>query len=101
MAFIIPIVLLNEYNQARVRRQLGTIATKLGATIVKGERMVKTTRLSEDGIFTEAAGLEVVSTAKSVQRAKIKQKKEKEKTQITKSTKSVRKDKDQKTKKEK
>lgn len=74
MAFIVPVVVLNEYSQARIRRQLGTIATRFGATVVKGERIKKTTRLSDDGILTEAAGLEVVSTAKSVKLAQTKEK---------------------------
>ena len=95
MVFIIPVVLLNEYSQARVRRQLGKVATRLGATVVKGERIKKTTRFSDDGILTESAGLEVVSTAKSVKLAQTKEKnlklaQKEEKTRISKAKKRAK-----------
>ena len=65
----------------------------MGATVVKGERIQKTTRFKEDGILTEAAGLEVVSTAKSLKLAQ-----SREKTAISKSKKNSTKQKTSKKK---
>ncbi|MHA1927680.1 MAG: hypothetical protein ACTSV2_03760 [Candidatus Thorarchaeota archaeon] len=78
MAFIVPVVAVNEISQSRVRTQMGKIATRLGATTVKKEVIKKTTRLTGDGILTEQSGLELVSTAKSISLAKKKEEKEKE-----------------------
>ena len=83
MAFVVPVVAANEMSQTRVRRIMGRYATRLGATVVKGERIQKTTRFRDDGILTEAAGLEVVSTAKSIKLAQ-----SREKTAISKSKKN-------------
>jgi len=95
MAFIVPVVTANEISQSRVRRIMGRYATRLGATVVKGERIKKTTRFSDDGILTEAAGLEVVSTAKSVKLAQTKEKnlklaQKEEKTRISKAKKRAK-----------
>lgn len=78
MAFIVPVVAANEVSQTRVRSSMGRIATRLGATTVKKEAIKKTTRLSDDGILTEKSGLEVVSTAKTINFTKKKEERERE-----------------------
>ncbi len=64
MAFIIPVITYNERSQTRIRRSISNIATKLGATIIRKERIEKAQRIVREGILTEEAGKEIVSTAK-------------------------------------
>jgi hypothetical protein len=66
MAFIVPVVVVNEHSQDRIRRKLGHLAIKLGATVVEKEAIKKTTRVSTEGILAESAGKEIVSSAKTV-----------------------------------
>ncbi len=66
MAFIVPVVVLNERSQEKIRRKMGRLAIKLGATVVQKETIKKTTRIVDEGILTEAAGKEIVSTAKTL-----------------------------------
>ena len=66
MAFILPVVGFNERSQTRVRKNIAGFASKLGATIVRKERIEKAQRIVREGILTEVAGKEIVSTAKSM-----------------------------------
>ena len=66
MAFILPVIGYNERSQTRIRRSIAKLATALGATIIRKERIEKAQRIVREGILTEAAGKEIVSTAKNV-----------------------------------
>lgn len=94
MAFIIPVVVMNERSQPRIRRSMARIATALGATIVRRTKIEKAQRIVREGILTEEAGKEIVSTAKTMNVSKVKEK------EIVTSRKSTKK-KDSKDKKKK
>jgi hypothetical protein len=66
MAFILPVIAFNERSQTKVRKRLASLATGLGATIVRREKIEYAQRVTKEGILTEEAGKEIVSTAKSV-----------------------------------
>jgi hypothetical protein len=66
MAFILPVIAYNERSQGRIRTSMGKLATSLGATIIRKERIEKAQRVVREGILTEEAGKQIVSTAKSV-----------------------------------
>ncbi|MFW9908549.1 MAG: hypothetical protein ACFFEF_08230 [Candidatus Thorarchaeota archaeon] len=77
MAFILPVVAFNERSQRRVRLRIAAIATRLGANIIRRERIEKAQRIVREGILTEEAGREIVSSAKIMNVAR-NEKKEKE-----------------------
>ncbi len=66
MAFIIPVVGLNEVLQGRIRKRMARVAIRLGGTVVQKETIAKTTRLRSEGILTEPEAKEIISTAKLV-----------------------------------
>ncbi|MDF1537961.1 MAG: hypothetical protein P1Q69_03570 [Candidatus Thorarchaeota archaeon] len=86
MAFIIPVVAINERSQTRIRRSVAKIANALGATIVRRTKVEKAQRIVREGILTEEAGKEIVSTAKTMNISKVKEK------EIVTSRKSTKKD---------
>lgn len=98
MAFIVPVVVVNEHSQDRIRRKMGHLAIKLGATVVEKEAIKKTTRVSTEGILAESAGKEIVSSAKTVD---LEKKLKLERQEITISQKGVRVRKEAKDKKDK
>lgn len=71
MAFILPVVMFNERSQVRIRTRMAAFATKLGSTIVRKERIEKAKRITQDGILTEEGGQVIVSTAKTMNIAKV------------------------------
>ena len=66
MAFIVPIIVVNEHSQDRIRRSIGRLAIKLGATTVEKETIKKTTRVSGEGILAEEGGKEILTSAKTI-----------------------------------
>jgi hypothetical protein len=92
MAFIMPVIMFNERSQVRVRRTMANLATKLGATVIRKERIEKSTRFRTEGILTEDVGKEIVSTAKSISMSKTEN-------EVVASKKSAKKDKQKKPKK--
>ncbi len=70
MAFIMPVILFNERSQHRVRTKMAALATRLGATIIKKEKIEKVTRITSEGILTEEGGKEIISTAKTIRASK-------------------------------
>lgn len=72
MAFIIPVVGINERSQTRIRKSVARIANTLGATIVKRAKVEKAQRIVKEGILTEEAGKEIVTTAKTMNVSKVK-----------------------------
>ena len=92
MAFIIPVILFNERSQSQIRRKMAAIATKMGATIVRKERIEKAQRITREGILTEEGGREIISTAKTVPVSRIEP-------EIVTSRKAIKKDSKQKSKK--
>lgn len=66
MAFIVPVIVVNEHSQDRIRRSIGRLAIKLGATTVEKETIKKTTRVSGEGILAEEGGREIVTSAKTI-----------------------------------
>lgn len=87
MAFIMPVVVLNEAYQKRIRRRLTRIAVRLGATVVlkekiekveKPELLTKRRRKKEDlGILETQEVVEIVTSAKGVKTYKRKNGKKK------------------------
>jgi len=92
MAFILPVIAFNERAQTKIRTKMAAISTRLGATIVRKERIEKAQRITREGILTEEGGREIVSTAKTMNVSKT----EKE---IVTSRKAIKKDDKQKMKK--
>ncbi|MHA1908471.1 MAG: hypothetical protein ACW98Y_14315 [Candidatus Thorarchaeota archaeon] len=66
MAFILPVIAFNERRQTKLRVRLASLATGLGATIIRREKIEYAQRVTKEGILTEEAGKEIVSTAKTV-----------------------------------
>jgi hypothetical protein len=66
MAFIVPVIVVNEHSQDKIRRKMGHLAIKLGAAIVEKEAIKKTTRLASEGILAEEGGKEILTSAKTV-----------------------------------
>jgi hypothetical protein len=66
MAFIVPVIVVNEHSQDKIRRKMGHLAIKLGASVVEKEAIKKTTRLASEGILAEEGGKEILTSAKTV-----------------------------------
>jgi hypothetical protein len=66
MAFIVPVIVVNEHSQDKIRRKMGHLAIKLGATVVEKEAIRKTTRVSSEGILAEEGGKEILTSAKTI-----------------------------------
>jgi len=87
MAFIVPVVALNEVSQKRIRKRLTGYAVRLGATVVlkrkvekleKPEVIVKKRRKElADGILEAEEVVEIVTSAKGVKTYKRKNDKKK------------------------
>jgi hypothetical protein len=66
MAFIVPVIVVNEHSQDKIRRKMGRLAIRLGATTIEKETIKKTTRVSSEGILAEEGGKEILTSAKTV-----------------------------------
>ncbi|MFX1266312.1 MAG: hypothetical protein ACFFH0_13080, partial [Promethearchaeota archaeon] len=87
MAFIMPVVALNEASQKRIRKQLTAYAVRLGATVVlkrKVEKVDKPDVLVKkrpkelaEGILEADEVVEIVTSAKGVKTYKRKEEKKK------------------------
>ncbi|MFW9768868.1 MAG: hypothetical protein ACFFF9_04965 [Candidatus Thorarchaeota archaeon] len=108
MAFIIPVIGFNEVMQSRSTIRILKLARRLGATIVRRERIEEIKRPTTVAAVDESANIELwaratmpASVAKSSKSKKDDGKKKKEKSNVTTSRKSVKQTKKKQNKKKK
>ncbi|MHA2042210.1 MAG: hypothetical protein ACW975_10135 [Candidatus Thorarchaeota archaeon] len=89
IAFILPVIAANELNQKRIRRQLSSIATRMGATVVLKPQIEKIDSeqalaakkrvIKKEGILQTEEVAEIITSAKGMKKSDDKKKQAKKK----------------------
>ncbi|MHA2141538.1 MAG: hypothetical protein ACXADC_00115 [Candidatus Thorarchaeota archaeon] len=87
IAFILPVIAANEFNQKRIRRQLSKFAIRMGATVVLKPQLVRIDsekalaarkrEIKKEGILQTDEVAEIITSAKGIKKPKKNDKKKK------------------------
>jgi hypothetical protein len=87
MAFVLPVIAVNELNQKRMRRQISGVATRMGATVVlkpvidriDSEKALAAKKrvIKKEGILETSEVAEIITSAKGIKKPKKNDKKKK------------------------